>query len=259
MTGEQALFHGATGRVSCYGWCSRCHKVHGLQVGHARALCQDVMHRLEQAKRIDWHVPEAQADPRLATDYLFGPARGQMFGVMEYVDAQGQVGYAKAFSGQYNGIWHVDGWVDPLVDTREMDRMCQPVERKIKDLGRTIAGLVANDPLRKELIHQRRTLSKNLMRKIHGLYTVSNFRGETRPMADVFTGHGGMPTGTGDCCAPKLLNHAVQNQWIPLGIAEFYWGRENRSGSKRHGRFYPACAEKCQPILGFMLCGLPGV
>ncbi|WP_231702156.1 hypothetical protein [Desulfoplanes formicivorans] len=225
-------------------------------MGHARDLCRGLMLELEQTKRIDWHVPPKQADPRLTTDYLFGPARGQMFGVMEYVDDRGQVGCAKAFSGQYNGIWHVDGWVGPLVDTSEMDRISRPVERTIKELGRTIAGLSDDDPLRRDLVNKRRALSKGLMKKIHGLYTVSNFRGETRLMADVFEGPGGMPTGTGDCCAPKLLNHAVHNQWIPLGIAEFYWGLENRSGSKKHGRFYPACTEKCQPILGFMLCGL---
>lgn len=259
MNLEQTLSPGATGPVSCFGWCSRCNRVHGLPQGHARALCREVMHHLEQDRRLDWHVPRALADPRLSTDYLFGPARGQMFGVMEYVDHQGHIGYAKAFSGQYNGIWHVDGWVDPLVDTRAMDRLCRPVERKIKDLGRTIAGLGHNDPRRKELMRQRRTLSRQLMHRIHGLYTISNFRGETRLMADVFTGQGGMPSGTGDCCAPKLLNLAVQNGWIPLGIAEFYWGETNRSGSKQHGRFYPACTEKCQPILGFMLCGLPGV
>ena len=41
-----------------------------------------------------------------------------------------------------------------------------------------------------------------------------------------------------------------------FGLAEFYWGRENRSGNRRHALFYPSCEEKCRPILGFMLCGL---
>ena len=217
------------------------------------------MRKLEQTGRIDWQTPTENADPRFTTQYLTGPARGQMFGVMEYADDRGNAGIARAFSGQYNSNWHVDGWVDPIVDTREMDRISRPVESRIKELGRTIAGLPENSASRRELVCERRTLARELMQEIHGLYRLSNFRGETRPIAEVFLGSGGMPTGIGDCCAPKLLNHAVKHGFTPLGIAEFYWGRENRSGSKKHGRFYPACVEKCRPILGFMLCGLPGI
>jgi tRNA pseudouridine32 synthase/23S rRNA pseudouridine746 synthase len=62
--------------------------------------------------------------------------------------------------------------------------------------------------------------------------------------------------GVGECCAPKLLNYAALNGLKPLGLSEFYWGKENKSGTRKHGEFYPACAEKCQPILGFMLCGI---
>ncbi|WP_462325168.1 hypothetical protein [Desulfoplanes sp.] len=215
------------------------------------------MRELERSARIDWHVPAERADPRLATSCLFGPARGQMFGVMEYLDGRGNIGVARAFSGQYNGIWHVQGWVDPIVDTREMCRISRPVECRIKELGARIAGLSGDATSRRQLIEERRTLSRELMKAIHGLYKLSNFRGETRPIGDVFLGPNGMPTGVGDCCAPKLLNHAIQNRFIPLGIAEFYWGLENRSGTKKHGGFYPACLEKCRPILGFMLCGLP--
>ena len=94
------------------------------------------------------------------------------------------------------------------------------------------------------------------MQDIHSLYLLTNFHGETANLYQVYADQNGIPTGTGDCCAPKLLNYAAKNRLIPLGIAEFYWGRENRSGSRRHGAFYSSCKEKCEPILGFMLCGL---
>jgi hypothetical protein len=94
------------------------------------------------------------------------------------------------------------------------------------------------------------------MQDIHRLYTLTNFRGELRPLTEAFTASGGIPTGTGDCCAPKLLNQAIQKCLLPLGMAEFYWGRENSSQTRHHGRFYPSCDTKCTPILGFMLCGL---
>ena len=76
-------------------------------------------------------------------------------------------------------------------------------------------------------------------------------------MGDVFLGPA-MPTGTGECCAPKLLHHAATHGLTPLGLAEFYVGRTNRSGTRRHGEFYAPCAEKCAPILGFLLCGVEG-
>jgi hypothetical protein len=75
-------------------------------------------------------------------------------------------------------------------------------------------------------------------------------------LSEVFTGKA-MPTGTGECCAPKLLHHAAVHGLTPLGLAEFYIGRENRSATRAHGRFFAPCEEKCRPILGFLLCGLP--
>ncbi|MFZ1986822.1 MAG: hypothetical protein WAU91_20595, partial [Desulfatitalea sp.] len=60
----------------------------------------------------------------------------------------------------------------------------------------------------------------------------------------------------GDCCAPKLLNAAAKQKLAPKSLAEIFWGRTNRSGTRQQGIFYTACPEKCQPILGFMLCGI---
>ncbi len=65
----------------------------------------------------------------------------------------------------------------------------------------------------------------------------------------------GMPAGTGDCCAPKLLNYAAGEGLIPLSLIEFYYGRGNKSGTKKHRHFYPPCTEKCAPILTYMLRG----
>lgn len=40
-------------------------------------------------------------------------------------------------------------------------------------------------------------------------------------------------------------------------MAEFWYGAATTDGRRRHGGFYPACIEKCAPILSFMLQGLP--
>jgi hypothetical protein len=104
---------------------------------------------------------------------------------------------------------------------------------------------------------QRRELSRSLMARIFELYRLTNFRGQTRSIKEAFLGPS-MPTGTGECCAPKLLHHAAVHGLTPLGLAEFYVGQENRSATRRHGQFFAPCAEKCRPILGYLLCGLSG-
>ena len=93
------------------------------------------------------------------------------------------------------------------------------------------------------------------MRAIHDLYRLQNFHSQRAGLEEIFAAKKGVPTGTGDCCAPKLLQYAALHNLTPLALAEFYFGRENRSGTRQHGCFYPSCRTKCYPILGFMLCG----
>ncbi|PID71491.1 MAG: hypothetical protein CSB34_07230 [Desulfobulbus propionicus] len=236
------------------GYCRSCNATHTLSSEAAYPACYTLMERLKNHRRIDFVHPNAACNARCSTDYLFGDARGKMFGVMVGLDEEGDQQVCYAFSGQYNGLWQVPGWTDPIFPVASFAELTCDTEKIIKQLGRAIkerAGLKEQQLLKR----QRKALSRSLMGKIFALYTLVNFKGEQATLEQVFLGNG-IPTGTGDCCAPKLLNHAVRNNIIPLGIAEFYWGRENASGNKQHGQFYPPCTEKCEPILGFMLCGL---
>lgn len=238
------------------GYCSRCKTTHYFFEGAARQYCLELMQRFEEKKRIDLSATDKDADPKFSTDYLFGEARGQMFAVMVCRGKDGALSLLRAFSCQYNGEWEVDGWVPPLFEVSEFKAVSYDVEPRIKEIGKEIDVLEAGSSKRQRLVNERKTLSRRLMKDIHSLYRLTNFRGETKSLYDAFSGVNGIPTGTGDCCAPKLLHYAAQNELLPLGLAEFYWGRENRSKTRQHGTFYPACQEKCRPILGFMLCGL---
>ncbi len=100
------------------------------------------------------------------------------------------------------------------------------------------------------LKRQRRDLSRQLQADMHAAYQLTNFAGESVAIQSL----GKLPTGTGDCCAPKLLHTAVQYGLTPLAMAEFWWG--TAQGDRTPGEFYGACAERCQPILGFLLSGL---
>lgn len=196
--------------------------------------------------------------PELSTDYLFGTARGKMFGVLVCRTGSGQNKILKAFSGQYNGRWQVPGWVDPLFDVSEFEAVNHDEEKKIKKITESLRTIPSHSDKWLQLRKKRRLRSRQLMQEIFQLYRLTNFAGKSASLFEAFHGAPSLPTGTADCCAPKLLNHAALNSLTPIGLAEFYWGLENRSGTKAHGRFYPPCTEKCRPILGFLLCGAGG-
>jgi len=237
---------------ACSGYCHFCGKTHYLEQDRAKEYCLELMKTLEKQGRIDFDLPDQKADPRLSLDYIKGEAGGQMFGVLECLDENSRPVILKAFSGQYNGVWIVEGWVPPLLDVEKFDELVNNVDKQIKNLGKRIDGSDGFE--RQKLREERKKLSQGLMKEIHALYRVRNFRSELKSLPDFF--EKGIPTGAGDCCAPKLLNAAAEQKLTPKSLAEIYWGGTNRSCSRMQGTFYTACAEKCQPILGFMLCGI---
>ncbi|MBI9102407.1 MAG: RluA family pseudouridine synthase [Spirochaetales bacterium] len=252
----------------------------------ARDACFTLMSQLQKHGRIDIFgqapgVPgeskdtdirdTAISDNSCSTSPLFGEARGHMFGILVCCNDHGEEVIFRAFSGQYNGLWDVFGWVPPLIDPGVFAAVMEKGEAEIKALTREIdalkSGSVKGGALSREedrrrvkgLSDQRKRISQELMVKIHDLYILANFEGETQPMAEVFGNYSrqeNIPSGTGDCCLPKLLHAAALAGVKPIEAAEFYWGQANRSGTRFHGRFYPPCREKCHPILGFILKGL---
>ncbi|GAB1409344.1 hypothetical protein MASR1M90_04980 [Desulfovibrionales bacterium] len=236
----------------CIGFCRTCGHEHRLSAAPALDAARALLAELKHHSSIGLGQ---SPDPRLDLNYLYGPARGQMFGVVVARDAHGRECVCKAFSGQYNGLWMVPGWVPPIVDPAAFAQTICHDEPRIKALTRALDAMAADDPSRPALVRQRRELSQNLMQRIFDLYALTNFHGQTKPMRDVCAGQT-IPTGTGECCAPKLLHYAATHGLTPMGLVEFYVGRENRSGSRQHGQFSAPCAEKCGPILGFLLCGL---
>ena len=242
--------------ISSYaGFCSSCGSDHTFPGDACRPFARTLMEQLSAGKGLGASLPGSSDTPALSTDLLFGESRGKMFGVMECLAADGAILFFKAFSGQFNGLWLVEGWVPPLFDVDEWTRVNTGPELTIKGLSREIQAC-SNDHQKKNLQQERKNLSQKLMKDLHALYRLTNFRGLTLPLADIFSDKTGIPTGTGDCCAPKLLHFAATHNLLPIGISEFYWGRENKSGNRQHGHFYLPCSEKCRPILGFMLCGL---
>ena len=104
----------------------------------------------------------------------------------------------------------------------------------------------------------RQELSEDLQLWLFHHFVMKNARGEERDLVDIFkfTPRGMPPSGSGECCAPKLLQYAFTKGMKPLCMAEFWWGDSPKHVIRQHLDYYPACRGKCLPILTFMLEGM---
>ena len=105
------------------------------------------------------------------------------------------------------------------------------------------------------LRRRQNELSRELTERVQAAYRSTGISGVVRGVPDVFhDGERRPPTGTGDCCAPKLLSAAAIRGIRPIAIAECWVGASSLDGARRHGQLHLPCTEKCTPILGFLLC-----
>lgn len=105
------------------------------------------------------------------------------------------------------------------------------------------------------LKEERKRRSEELQERIFRLFVVQNAQGERKDLMEIWRG-ALPPSGSGECCAPKLLQYAYLNGLQPICMAEFWHGRSPVGEVRHHGHYYPACRSKCLPILSFMLQGL---
>ena len=110
----------------------------------------------------------------------------------------------------------------------------------------------------KSLSFKRKEKSAKLQLEIFSQYHFLNIRGESKALIEIFPKYREQqpPGGTGECCAPRLLQYAFKNNLSPLAIGEFWWGVSPKTEIRHHGQFYPACRSRCKPILAHMLKGL---
>ena len=74
-----------------------------------------------------------------------------------------------------------------------------------------------------ELKERRERLCRESLEKVHALYNFHCIDGKIRSLKEICNlyNHGKLPpTGTGDCCAPKLLDYAFSHELFPISLAE---------------------------------------
>ena len=80
---------------------------------------------------------------------------------------------------------------------QQRDQVLNPLQEKMSTAEKKI----------RQLKQQRKQLSRQLQTQMHAVYSLTNFAGTTQSLQDLMPN--GLPTGTGDCCAPKLLHYAA--------------------------------------------------
>lgn len=204
-------------------------------------------------------LASAEVQRHLATMTL---TEGKMFGVLVVTDSRQQpmpadtpqLFFLAAYSGLLEGRNDWTYFVPPVYDAQLPDGHFKQTEQIISAM---------NSEDRRE---QRRKMSQDLQQWLFRHYRVLNAYGEEHDLIQVWQDYHSSerirrkypmpPGGTGDCCAPKLLQYAYQHGLKPLCMAEFWWGPSPRSEVRHHGQFYPACSGKCKPVLTWMLKGL---
>ena len=146
-----------------------------------------------------------------------GPEEGCMLGLLVCTDGT----VLRAFSGLHASLMGRKDYVPPCFDADQYSR---------------ISALSTTDS----------DLSKKIWKELLGLYRFCCFDGQTVKLGDIFPD---APSGSGDCCAPRLLSHCYSLGKKPLSMAEFYWG----DCPYERGSFHTPCDSRCRPVLKHIL------
>ena len=171
-------------------------------------------------------------------------------------------------------------------EQREMIRESQYMKAELHRIKKRYAALLeaaeaeveAYNRKIAELKSTRKRKSDQLQRWLFSQFIFQNARGERKDLLSIFRNYYLLhnpqsvlathfatvgeqitlfpPSGTGECCEPKLLQYAFTHGMRPVEMAMFWWGEPPKTEIRQHGQFYPACNGKCKPLLTWMLKGM---
>ena len=144
-------------------------------------------------------------------------------------------------------------FVPSIVSLKEIDSALKQNDKKIHELTDEINKLPLVSEQRAELVSQRTQLTDASLKNVFSLYSFTRFDGKKISLNQIIKNHSNRlpPTGTGDCCAPKLFSYAFEKKIEPVSMDEVYFGRDTKH--KINGVSYPPCDERCGYILPSIL------
>lgn len=137
----------------------------------------------------------------------------------------------KAVSGKFDRELQKEGFVDPAYNVEEYTKTLQKYDRLIKADKRKL---------------RNRETSRECWALLTALYVFHCADGKTRTLSEIFPN---APSGTGDCCAPKLLNACYRENRKPLSMAEFIFDPKTQDSEIQ---YCPPCDSRCQGLLKYI-------
>ena len=189
---------------------------------------------------------------------------GVMIGCLVCLDENGNERILRTVSGNSRVLENAPNYSDdaifvgPIVSTERIDHALKDNDEQIHLLTERINSLRRQNVHGTELdemVQKRKALCAESLENVHQLYSFYCADGKTRSLREICSARKITlsPTGTGDCCAPKLLDFAFRNKWRPVSMCEMYFGKSSQSSIRIHGNKYSPCDERCGIILPAML------
>jgi tRNA pseudouridine32 synthase / 23S rRNA pseudouridine746 synthase len=187
-------------------------------------------------------------------DYNFKVRQGKMFGILVIQKEDNSYGYLGTISGKISRHSTCPRFVSSVFDDSTDDYF---INRDMTELT-LICNKINKCDNPEELIQlkeHRQQHSFGIQQRIFENSYFRNTSGQEKNIIEIFENslHGNPPSAAGECAAPKLLQYAMKNQLRPIAVAEFWWGNPIKTKERKHQSFYPACKNKCRPILQYML------
>lgn len=201
--------------------------------------CKEIISLLEEKKLSLVYTTEKISAERFANGIMIG-----VLVAKNSVQENKILFTVSGISRRIEGKFHDAIFIEPIVSNRKIMSALQKNDKKIHLLTEKLKSCRKEDI--QELQLHRSTLTSESLEKVHELYSFYCFDGKIRSLKQICKNQL-PPTGTGDCCAPKLLNFAFKNNLTPLSMCEVFYGRSTEK--KISGCKYSPCDERCGLIL----------
>lgn len=202
------------------------------------------------AREFQSFISAASAD----WEHDFRSDKGKMFGVLVVQKQDKSFGYLGTVSGKLQGDSYCEQFIPSVFDESADDYFINRGMKSLTEMSRQIKASDNSNEVR-TLKVQRKQKSTALQQRLFEHYHFMNSAGEMKNVLQIFeqSSQGKPPSAVGECAAPKLLQYAFEHHLKPVALAEFWWGLSDSQEKRKHANFYPACKEKCRPILEYML------
>ncbi|MFK7807949.1 MAG: pseudouridylate synthase [Saprospiraceae bacterium] len=177
---------------------------------------------------------------------------GKMFGILVVQKKDHSYGYLGTVSGKLQEGASCNKFVPSIFDDSVGDFFIHRGMAELTSISHQIKNTDHSATI-VSLKEKRRNKSIALQQRLFENYRFLNLSGKAKNLLDVFKSYSTRtpPSAAGECAAPKLLQYAIKQQLKPIALTEFWWGAP--TPEKKHDVFYPACENRCRPILEYML------